>query len=277
VYHRVRPEGAAPYEIAPAVSSSLFQQQIEALGELGEIVSLAELARGTDHSYGRVRFAVSIDDDDPAHTTIALPLLRSLNVPATFFLSGRAMHGLGPYWWVCLEQRIAERGLPNVCRMLGVTADSPAELAELCEGTRLTDHFETAAAPASLDMDANDVRALIDSGMSIGFHTLRHRVLSMLSADELADELIRGRAALADAAGTSITLLAYPHGRANARVARAAEAAGFEAAFAAGGRPIGAGADRFLLGRWAPNTRGIDEFVAEVALRLNRSAVVPPR
>ena len=223
-----------------------------------------------------MRFAVSFDDDDPGHTLIALPLLRSLHVSATFFLSGRAMHGLGPYWWISLEQRIAEDGLPNVCRMLGVTADSPAELAARCEGTSLTDRLERGT-PTSHHMEIRDVRALVDAGMSVGFHTVGHRVLTMLSADELANELDRGRRALADAAGTPVTLLAYPHGRANARVALAARAAGYEAAFASGGRPISNGANRFLLGRWEPNTGGIDEFVAEVALRLNRSPVVPPR
>ena len=113
--------------------------------------------------------------------------------------------------------------------------------------------------------------------MSIGFHTVRHRVLSTLPPDELGEDLVRGRRELAEAAGTPLTLLAYPHGRVNAQVARAAQAAGYEAAFAAGGRPISARADRFLLGRWEPTAGGIDEFVAEVALRLNRAVAVPPR
>jgi peptidoglycan/xylan/chitin deacetylase (PgdA/CDA1 family) len=157
--------------------------------------------------------------------------------------------------------------------MLGVLAASPRDLAAKCEGSVLAQRLGSAAIDRerSKQMTAADVVALIDGGMSVGFHTVTHPVLSDLTPAELDDALSRGRRELAQVCRTPVTLLAYPHGRANARVARAAEAAGYDAAFAAGGRPIGAHSNRFLLGRWEPGAVELDDFVAGVALRLNRA------
>lgn len=272
VYHRIRSEGPAPHEIVRAMPSSLVRQQIAALGELGDIVTLADLARDAERPGTRVRFALSFDDDDVGHTRVALPLLRSLQVSATFFLSGRVLHGLGPYWWVTLEHLIAERGLTEVCQTLGVAASSPVELAARCEGTSLVNRIVGMAQSQDVQPAAAEIRALIDGGMSIGFHTVRHLVLPTLSPEALGDELVRGRVELATAAGRPVALLAYPHGRAATREARAAREAGYHAAFTGGGHPITVQTDRFLLDRWEPGALGIDDFVAAVALRLNRPA-----
>jgi peptidoglycan/xylan/chitin deacetylase (PgdA/CDA1 family) len=278
VYHRVRESGAAAHEVVPALSSVLFQRQIAALGELGDVVPLSELVR-RDGAPGRVRFGVSFDDDEPAHVSDAFPILRSLGVRATFFLSGRTLHQIGAYWWVALESLIAEHGVSEIARRLGVAADSPAELARQCEGTVLVRQIESFAMQDGgprVDgrrLDAAGIRRLADAGMTIAFHTLEHPVLPTLADDALALALTRGRDELARAAGAPITLLAYPHGRADSRVARAAEAAGYDAAFVAGGRPIDWRADRYLLGRWEPGPLDLDDFVAAVALRLNRPPV----
>ena len=271
VYHRVRPEGAAPHEVVRGMQSALVREQIALLGELGDIVTLAELVRDLGRPSARVRFAVSFDDDDLGHTHVALPLLRSLRVSATFFLSGRALHGLGPYWWITLERLIAERGLDDMCRILGVTASSPVELAAKCEGTSLVDRLESDSAQAQrIHSGDGEIRALVDGGMSIGFHTVHHLLLPTLPAEALAHELVQGRAELAEAAGTPVTLLAYPHGRATRREAQAAREAGYDAAFTGGGHPIGAQSNRYLLDRWEPDALGSDAFAAAVALRLNR-------
>ena len=81
-------------------------------------------------------------------------------------------------------------------------------------------------------MTAEDIRAMVRAGMTIGFHTLHHPVLSTLAEGPLESALTEGRRELAAAAGAPVDLLAYPHGRATAAVADAAERAAFTAAFA---------------------------------------------
>ena len=76
-----------------------------------------------------------------------------------------------------------------------------------------------------------DVERIAAAGHEIGFHTRAHRVLTELGDDELADELTDGRDELAAAAGAPLELLAYPFGAADERVAAAARAAGYRAAF----------------------------------------------
>jgi peptidoglycan/xylan/chitin deacetylase (PgdA/CDA1 family) len=119
-------------------------------------------------------------------------------------------------------------------------------------------------------MTSADVQALARAGMTIGFHTLHHPLLTTQTGRALEAALSDGRFDLAKAAGTNVDFLAYPHGRASTAVAEAAEQADYAAAFTAGGRPITDSSDRFLLDRWEPGGLAPDEFGAQLAMRLLR-------
>jgi peptidoglycan/xylan/chitin deacetylase (PgdA/CDA1 family) len=118
-------------------------------------------------------------------------------------------------------------------------------------------------------LTAADIRALAEGGMSIGFHTLRHPVLPVLDERALDVALTEGRQELADAAGVSIETISYPHGRGDARVARAAERHGFAAGFIAGGRGVSAEGDRFLVPRWEPGPLRTLDLIGEAMLRVH--------
>ncbi|MEJ7813469.1 MAG: polysaccharide deacetylase family protein, partial [Gemmatimonadaceae bacterium] len=200
----------------------------------------------------------------------ALPVLAALGARATFFLSGRALHGLGAYWWVALERMITERGLRGACQTLGVAGGSPTALADACVGTPVAERLGALAASVPAQAPAkSDPRVLRDAGMTVGFHTLHHPALTTLADAELDAALADGRHALAAAAGAPVDLLAYPHGLADRRVAQHARAAGYRAAFRMGARPVSAGSDRFLLPRWDPGSLEPAALVAHLALRLN--------
>lgn len=279
VYHRVTPGGARPGDVVPAVPAALFRRQLEALQRAGDVVPLAALLTPARRP-GRPRFAVTFDDDEPAHVRHALPVLQALGVPATFFLMGRALHDLGPPWWVRLEAAVARHGLAAVARALGTPAGSAAELAARCEGTPLAAEVARTFPPPDGDgaqLDAGDMRALAAAGMTVGFHTVEHPPLPLLDDADLARALDTGRLALARAAGAPVDLIAYPHGRADARVAAFARAAGYRAAWRTGGRPVSSASDPFLLGRWEPGPLPPDVLLAWAALRLNRPAGGPSR
>ena len=107
-----------------------------------------------------------------------LPVLRELNVPATFFLSGRSLHGLGPYWWEVLEARIRRRapaGWPRRSTSRRRPRQRSPEPARTTRPPRRA--LEADAGTPSDQLSAADIAALGEAGMTIGFHTVRHDVL----------------------------------------------------------------------------------------------------
>ena len=287
LYHRVipasLPDEPAAGHIVPTVVTTLFRQHLEALSAIADFVPLSELigppAKASPATARRVRLALSFDDDDPAHARYALPILQTLGIPATFFVSGRALHGLSPPWWIRLEERIRRVGLDSTAAQLGVSARTAADLAAACEGTQLVEVIErTFPAPEERSLLARDeIRLLTSAGMTVGFHTLDHPVLTQLPDAEVVRALHVGREALADAAGKPVDLFAYPHGSADLRIAGHVRAAGYRAAFQTGGRPIGRTSDPFLLGRWEAGPLSVQRLIAEVALRLSYPLGAPRR
>jgi peptidoglycan/xylan/chitin deacetylase (PgdA/CDA1 family) len=269
VYHRIDAEPRAA-TVVPAVSADLFRRHVEALADVADIVSLEELL-GDLRRRGRPRVALTFDDDFVSHADHALPVLASAGLRATFFLSGRSLHGLGPYWFELLDDLVVSNGVKGAAQRLGIeTADLHA-LVAVCESDRRMPERLAAEAGFVLarHLDGGQIRSLADAGMSIGFHTLQHSVLTRLHDEELLDALMRGRAELENAVGRRLRLFAYPHGKADARVARATADAGFSAAWT--GRPTAMrrGSNRMLLGRWEPGPAEVDVLLVGVALRLN--------
>jgi len=76
----------------------------------------------------------------------------------------------------------------------------------------------------------HELADLAAGGWEIGSHTCTHPRLTQLSDEALADELRRSRQACERALGLPCLSLAYPYGDFDARVGRAAEEAGYEAA-----------------------------------------------
>jgi peptidoglycan/xylan/chitin deacetylase (PgdA/CDA1 family) len=73
----------------------------------------------------------------------------------------------------------------------------------------------------------NRARALMDSGLSFGSHSVTHPRLALLDPDACARELIERRAKLEDGLGANVVHLAYPYGSMNEAVRRIAAEAGY--------------------------------------------------
>jgi peptidoglycan/xylan/chitin deacetylase (PgdA/CDA1 family) len=275
LYHRVTADDAAPPgDLVPSIPRRLLRRQLEVLGEVGELVPLEGL-RAPVVDRRRPRFGLSFDDDYLSHCEQVLPVLRALGVTGTFFLSGRSLHGLGPYWFESLERLVAEQGLEHTQRLLDVDATTAADLATLCERSPLLQRSVTTAVDlAPRHLRASQITELAEAGMAVGFHTLRHLRLVDLDGEGLRLALADGHEALEAAVGRRVDLLAYPHGKADARVAAAARTAGYRMAWTGWPRPVRASDDPFLLGRWEPGLLQTDAFLAALAVRVNRAA--PP-
>ena len=97
--------------------------------------------------------------------------------------------------------------------------------------------------------DWEDLRQLVDAGVSVGSHAHRHVPLPDLDDVELSSELATSRNDLVAALPAAIPLLAYPHGQRDKRVVEAASAAGFRLAFTTDPGRNGAGTDPLQLRR----------------------------
>jgi peptidoglycan/xylan/chitin deacetylase (PgdA/CDA1 family) len=265
VYHRLTDEDRLTAGVVPSIPSDLFRKHAGALGDVGTVVPLPTLVHDGRRA-GRPRFALTFDDDLSTHVERALPILTELALPATFFLSGRSLHGLGPYWFEILEDLIDRRGSGDVGHLLGVESPAAHSLVDACErdeSRRKVVEGEAHGSVAGLDRTA--IQTLAQAGMDIGFHTLHHEVLTELDDRALAAALTEGRDELALAVGRPLSRIAYPHGKADRRVAERVSAAGYEAAWT--GRP-GANhrrTDPFMLGRWEPGPIGVDDLLVGVA------------
>ncbi len=269
VFHRISDQTGSRQGLVPSVPEHLFRRQIEALVDAGEIVRLEDLL-SPQRGWRRPRFALTFDDDWISHYERVLPILLDLGVTATFFLSGRSLHGLGALWFERLDDLIVTHGSREASRSLGITTDDLESLATLCESDgSLQTRLEELSTGEVRRLNGADISALADAGMGIGFHTLHHPLLRLVADSDLDDALIRGRRELEAVAGRPITLFAYPHGKADPRAAARLRAAGFIAACTGRPTPIRPSDDPYLLGRWEPGPMDLERFIASVAARLN--------
>lgn len=287
VYHGVGdPPGDPRYELVPRLGLEAFNAQVTLLARRYRVVAASELPRAvvSRRRGGRFPVALTFDDNLVSHVRVAAPVLAAAGVQATFFLNG-ATAERDSFWWEDL-QRAFDRQTLDLSMLAGVDGAEVEGVQERRPGAlrRLASAIEQLEVPlrsvvvdrlrdsASNDLDrrltAADVRALAATGFEIGFHTVDHDVLPTLDDDGLRRALETGREALADAAGQPIRVLAYPHGKADARVAEAAQRARYDLAYAGSGRPVHPGAPPTLLPRWEPPFNGGGVFALAVARSL---------
>jgi peptidoglycan/xylan/chitin deacetylase (PgdA/CDA1 family) len=101
-------------------------------------------------------------------------------------------------------------------------------------------------------LEVEELRQLVDQGMSIGSHTMSHPILSQQSSELAWREISESRSLLENAIGKPVWALAYPFGdpaSVTARELQMAEQAGFQFAFMNIGGGFGAALPRFALPR----------------------------
>jgi peptidoglycan/xylan/chitin deacetylase (PgdA/CDA1 family) len=118
-------------------------------------------------------------------------------------------------------------------------------------------------------LNRNELRQLVDQGMSIGSHTLNHPILSQQTSELAWKEISESRSVLESAIGKTIWALAYPFGdpaSVTTREMQMAEQAGFDCAFINVGGGFGASLPRFALPRvHVTADMNLSEFEAHVS------------
>jgi peptidoglycan/xylan/chitin deacetylase (PgdA/CDA1 family) len=272
VYHRVG-DPHQPFDgtvLNPSLGTRRFEAHLRHLKSRYRVVPASELL-GAVHARKRgQRFpvAVTFDDDWPSHVRTAMPILARVGVPATFFVCGASLSGVYPFWWDRLE-RAQARGALDQARLRALVPASGADsgggstmleiaidIEEMPPRDReaLSEELGRLAGPDPEDatLATSDLRALVSSGLEVGFHTLRHHNLTQLDDDELRIAMVEGRDRIAEAIGHELTTIAYPHGRCDDRVLRAARRAGYRFGFTTEPQPVLPDTDPLGIGRLDP-------------------------
>jgi peptidoglycan/xylan/chitin deacetylase (PgdA/CDA1 family) len=301
-YHDVADAPGDPSsELVAPHSSEQVMHQLRHLRRSYRIVPAADVltAMRERRPGGRLPVAITFDDDLPCHAGIVLSLLEDAGAPATFFLTGRGLDGKAIPWWVSL-QAIVDNDLqpPQRERIAQLIGCAPEEL-ERAHVRRLARRIETLDAPERAEIEkalaaatetapawglrSDAVRRMAQHGHEIGFHTLRHDPLPALADEALELAMRQGTDALEQAAGRPLRLISYPHGKADARVAAAADAGGFVLGFTGSGCAANAEDTPWLVSRIEPTwLRGgrfelqLARTVSDHAESRNRPRAGPP-
>jgi peptidoglycan/xylan/chitin deacetylase (PgdA/CDA1 family) len=289
VYHRIGSAGDRNFELDPALSTSLFKRQLWLLEHWFRVVTAADLPDAVERRHMADRFPVAItfDDDLPSHTAVAAPLLRLRRIPATFFLCNPAC-AEGTAWWLDLQHVIDKHRIeahdlkpvdpelvdaalerrPLAIRRVAVAIEGlPPALRDELRGIlrERADGREAAA------LSAKEASELVSNGFTVGCHTPGHYDLRALDDAMLRRELDQGRADLLPLIGRAPDLLAYPHGKADARVARAARRAGFDVGFTGRAEPVTPKDNPLLLGRVQPSYESLGRFASDLVHALGQA------
>jgi peptidoglycan/xylan/chitin deacetylase (PgdA/CDA1 family) len=230
-YHRVCPEPDAL--VTGNAHAAGFARQMQVLARAFRVLPLTEaaarLGAGTLPSRA---VCISFDDGYADNAEVAAPILERFGLPATFFIATGFLDG-GRMWTDTIIETVrAARGAVMDLEDLGlgrIALDDAAARAGAVErligackylapGERAARVDAIAAAagvdpPRDLMMRGEQVRALHAAGMEIGAHTVRHPILSAVSAAEAEAEIVASRDRLAELTGAPVRSFAYPNGK----------------------------------------------------------------
>lgn len=261
-YHRVRDFGD-DFSFDPELISARpdqFREQVRYVRDRYTPVRCEDVVESVERGTPLPRDAVLItfDDgyDDNYH--VAFPILRSLGVPATFFVSTGHIDSGQPYAydWLAHMVRTTKAGeidLPAYGFRLDLPEDLDGRLLALMnflswykrrsdgEQTLILEQLElewdmprSGSHPDCKPMTWSQLREMHAAGMSIGAHGVHHRMLAKLPPDRLRAEVEECRARIGRELGAEALAISYPVGNESAydgRVIDAVRQAGFKIAF----------------------------------------------
>ncbi len=231
IYHRVVPQ---PDPLFPLeVDAHRFTKQMQALAQHFHVLPLREAVdRLQSGTLPAASACITFDDGYADNAEVALPILKNLGLPATFFVASGYLDG-----GIMFNDRVIEAirttsssrldlsgislGHPAVSSIpekqatirsiLGqIKYKTPEERHSLCQ---YIEQVSGTDIPRQLMMTSHQVRQLHQNGMTIGGHTLHHPVLASLqNASEALEEIRLNKEHLEQIIGAHVELFAYPNG-----------------------------------------------------------------
>ncbi len=297
IFHRVLPE------FDPLFPDEMYGQRFDImcgwLRRWFNVLPLGEACgRLSNGTLPARALAITFDDGYADNCEVAMPILQSHGLCATFFVATGFVDG-GRMWNDTLIESLrrtnaeqldlAAVGLPGIDRLL--LSDVPARrtaidrVVKACrylpgplreQAVRDFAKVVSVRLPDDLMMSSAQVKALRSGGMEVGGHTVNHPILAGLSLSEARCEIAAGKAHLENLLQEAITLFAYPNGHPGedyneSHVAMAREL-GFKAAVTTAWGSSTAASDPFQLPRFTPWDRSGTSFALRLARNLTGTA-----
>ncbi len=211
-----------------------FKSLLKRLKSSCNIIPLGRLFSG-DIPPGRFSVALTFDDGYANNLVNALPILEDLDLPATFFLTGCALHQEDILWPDAVD--LAPEVLKGPIMISDELWESRSRkgLVSTVTGESLKQRCKTADAPfirtvvhrlapivrSGLDsehhlwrqLNETEIRTLAASPfVEIGAHGLTHTNLQAMSISQAEEELRQSKQFLEQVIGRPVTTLAWPDG-----------------------------------------------------------------
>jgi peptidoglycan/xylan/chitin deacetylase (PgdA/CDA1 family) len=251
-YHRFSTD-----ECGPATSGRAFEEQLNYLSTHYRVLPLSQIATGLGTGkLPAASAAITIDDGYHDAYEIAFPILRRLGMPATFFVATGFVER-NTWLWTdklrFLTQLTNSRVIDTVVADRSIRLELNGQASRLAAASnvnsalkRIPDEEKDAAITRiarSLGVDLpakpppefgpvtwEQLLEMQSNGIDIGSHTVTHPILTKVTNERLAEELLQSRSLLQSKLGQNVDLFCYPNGSYDRRVRNAVADAGYRCA-----------------------------------------------
>jgi len=270
-FHRIRPDGSPtdPFDTCPSIPAGVFQKTILHIKKNYEIVSLRFLCenRGLKHPLA----AITFDDGWRDNYEVAFPILKTLRIPATVFISSGKIGAREPFWQQKLGRlfyfEIHRRGkegqakLKNFLKIEGNPKLNKGFYRRIVNEWKCLNQEEINSRLASYEwtdetlshspifLDDKEIREMLYHHIEFGSHTVNHVILPRSSEKVIISELVESKRRLEEITGQTIDMLSYPNGNVSDKVVQIAREIGYKIGCTTKRSPVGADADPLLLPR----------------------------
>ncbi len=211
-YHQVL-EAADPLRPGEP-DTKLFRRDVELIDSVFNVLTFRQAARLlSTGSLPKRAACITFDDGYANNHELAAPILRSLGVPATFFIAGGAIDQ-GIMWNDLIIEALATSrpGVPadEVSSTLGLLKYLPPAQ----RWDKALSRFEAAVGAdlPRLMMTRDMVVSLDEQGFEIAGHTINHPILKVLSDDAAMREIVGCSDWIYEVTGKRPATFAYPNG-----------------------------------------------------------------
>jgi len=185
---------------------------------------------------------ITIDDGYKSNHTLAFPILKELNVPASIFLTTGFIDEKKPLWSDRIEYAINNTDMKNLeieidgeklifeltdrSTKIACDREIKSKLKKIQQETRCTFvqeieklfHVKLLLDQKTdeiyLPLNWSDISEMQKSGLiSFGSHTHSHYILSKCKPDTMRNELLQSKKLIEDKTGVPCTLFCYPNGK----------------------------------------------------------------
>ena len=253
-----------------------FERAIAWLKAWFNVLPLDEaIVRLRDRSLPACAAAITFDDGYADNCTVAMPILQSHGLTATFFIATGYLDG-GRMWNDTVVEAVRrcrtanldlsaeglgryELGSPAAIREAIISILNQVKYRDPRERLKTVDYVASVAGgvlPSDLMLTSEQVKMMRRAGMSIGAHTVTHPIIGRLGPDEVRAEIAGSKEFLESLLQERVGLFAYPNGQPTLDYRRedaeAIRSLGFDAAVTTASGVADADSDLMQLPRFTP-------------------------